>query len=159
MRGRGLPLSAQPDTLLTDVVSFIEDHNGLAGQLFGHQVCDLGVQEVVVAVNYHVGVQDLGTQRERLPPALLPPVTPNLAQVHEGATDTAIRGKMDRNTQARHKKLEVIGRRQTIQITDTNASRQMANRRVVGTVAHAYTLTAGNLRQGYFKFEASLGYK
>jgi hypothetical protein len=47
--------------LLTDVVSFIEDHNSLASQLFGYQVCDLGVQEVVVAVNHHVGMQDLGT--------------------------------------------------------------------------------------------------
>lgn len=68
------PLSAHPGTLLTNVVGFIEDHDGLAGQLFGHQVCDLGVQEIVVAVNHHVGMQDLGTWRDKfLPWALLPP--------------------------------------------------------------------------------------
>lgn len=84
----GLPLSAHPGTLLTDVVGFIEDHNGLASQLFGHQVRNLGVQEVVVAVNHHVGMQDLGTWRERLPWALLPRPIPLLPRfTADGWTD------------------------------------------------------------------------
>ena len=61
---RGWP--SLPGPALTDVVGLIEDHNCFAGQLLGHQVCNLGVQEVVVAVNHHVGMQDLGGQEGEL---------------------------------------------------------------------------------------------
>ena len=53
-------LASPPRCLLTDVVGLIKDDHGLAGQLLGHQVSNLGVQQVVVAVDHHVGVQDLG---------------------------------------------------------------------------------------------------
>lgn len=65
-----------PSALLTDVVGLVEDHHGLAGQLLGHQVCNLGVQEVVVAVNHHIGVQDLG-EGEKGEGYTEPAATPN----------------------------------------------------------------------------------
>ena len=55
-------LASPPRSLLTDVVGLIKDDHGLAGQLLGHQVSNLGVQQVVVAVDHHVGVQDLGAE-------------------------------------------------------------------------------------------------
>lgn len=58
-RGR---LASPPRSLLTDVVGLVKDDHGLAGQLLGHQVGNLGVQQVVVAVDHHVGVQDLGAE-------------------------------------------------------------------------------------------------
>lgn len=76
-RGR---LASPPGSLLTDVVGLVKDDHSLAGQLLGHQVGNLGVQQVVVAVDHHVGVQDLGTEGagsprpacQRPPPDSLP---------------------------------------------------------------------------------------
>lgn len=61
---------------LTNVVGLVEDDDGLAGQLLGHQVGNLGVQEVVVAVDHHVGVQDLGAEAGRVSPGRLPAPSP-----------------------------------------------------------------------------------
>jgi len=44
---------------LTYVVSLIKHHHRVLGQLFGHQVSDLRVQQVVVAVHHDVSVQEL----------------------------------------------------------------------------------------------------
>lgn len=44
---------------LTYIMSLIEHHNRFLGQLFGHQVSYLGVQQVMVAVHHNVGMQDL----------------------------------------------------------------------------------------------------
>ena len=40
-------------------MSLIKHHYRLLGQLFGHQISYLGVQQVVIAVNHNVGMQDL----------------------------------------------------------------------------------------------------
>lgn len=65
----GLASLPGPGSCLTNVVGLVEDHDSFAGQLLGHQVCNLGVQEVVVAVNYHIGMQDLGGEEGRVTPA------------------------------------------------------------------------------------------
>lgn len=68
-RGQPQGLASPPRPgFLTNVVGLIEDHHGLSGQLLGHQVCNLGVQEVVVAVNHHIGMQDLGGEEGRVTP-------------------------------------------------------------------------------------------
>lgn len=64
---KGLAWPPSPGSLLTNVVGLVEDDDSLAGQLLGHQVGDLGVQQVVVAVNHHVGVEDLGAGSAGLP--------------------------------------------------------------------------------------------
>lgn len=85
----GLASLPCPGSLLTNVVGLVKDHHSLAGQLLGHQVGNLGVQEVVVAVNHHVGMQDLGGRGGQCYPRLtatstrpqqhIPP-----SQVHRG---------------------------------------------------------------------------
>ena len=40
-------------------MGLVKHHHSLLGQLLGHQVCYLGVQEVVVAVHHDVGMEDL----------------------------------------------------------------------------------------------------
>lgn len=50
---------------LTYIMSLVKHHHRLLGQLFGHQVSDLGVQQVVVAVHHNVGVQDLRGNKDR----------------------------------------------------------------------------------------------
>ena len=40
-------------------MSFVEDDHRFLGEFFGDKVSDLGVEEVVVAVDHNVGVQDL----------------------------------------------------------------------------------------------------
>lgn len=40
-------------------MGLIENNYRLLGQLFGHQVSYFGVEKVMVAVNYNVGMQDL----------------------------------------------------------------------------------------------------
>lgn len=52
---------------LTDIMGLIENNYRLLGQLFRHQVGYFGVEKVMVAVNYNVGMQDLqkrGDERE-----------------------------------------------------------------------------------------------
>lgn len=44
---------------LTYIMSLIKHDHRLLGELFGHQVSYLGVEQVVVAVHHDVGVQDL----------------------------------------------------------------------------------------------------
>lgn len=48
-------------------MSLIKHHYRLLGQLFGHQISDLGVQQVVVAVHYYVSMQDLKTREKTGP--------------------------------------------------------------------------------------------
>lgn len=50
--------------LFTDVMSFIKHNHRFLGELFGHQVCYLWVQKVVVAVDHDVGVKNLRTESE-----------------------------------------------------------------------------------------------
>lgn len=45
--------------VLTNVMSFIKNNYGLLGELLGDHICDLWVQEVVVTVDYDVGMEDL----------------------------------------------------------------------------------------------------
>lgn len=40
----------------TYIMSLVEHHHRLLGQLFGHQVSYLGVQQVMVAVHHNVGM-------------------------------------------------------------------------------------------------------
>lgn len=47
------------DIKLTDIMGLIENNYRLLGQLLGDQVSYFGVEEVMVAVNYNVGMQDL----------------------------------------------------------------------------------------------------
>lgn len=51
--------------LLTNIMGLVEHHYRLLGQLFGHQVSYLGVQQVVVAVHHNVGMQDLKRDKDR----------------------------------------------------------------------------------------------
>lgn len=44
---------------LTDIMGLIKNNYRLLGQLFRHQVSYFGVEKVMVAVNYNVGMQDL----------------------------------------------------------------------------------------------------
>jgi len=46
---------------LTNIVSLIEDDDGLLGEFLGDDVSDLGVQEVVVAVHDNVRLLNLVT--------------------------------------------------------------------------------------------------
>lgn len=51
---------------LTDIMSLVEHHYRALGQLFGHQVSYLWVQQVMVAVHHDVSVQDLrGGKRKK----------------------------------------------------------------------------------------------
>ena len=50
--------------LITNVVSFIEDNHRFFRKLFGDQVCNLWVQEVVVAVHYYICMKDLPEEAE-----------------------------------------------------------------------------------------------
>lgn len=46
-------------------MSLIKHHDRLLGQLFGHQISYLGVQQVVIAVNHNVGMQDLWGNKDK----------------------------------------------------------------------------------------------
>lgn len=50
---------------LTYIMSLIKHHYRILGQLFGHQISYLGVQQVVVAVHHNVGMQDLTGNEHR----------------------------------------------------------------------------------------------
>lgn len=57
-------IKANSEINLTDIMSLVKHHHGFLGEFFRHQVSDLWVQQVVVAVHDDVGVQDLKGNKE-----------------------------------------------------------------------------------------------
>eukprot|EP00051_Salpingoeca_urceolata_P018233 m.254712 g.254712 ORF g.254712 m.254712 type:complete len:354 (-) comp19149_c0_seq6:142-1203(-) len=75
------------NTHIVNVMGFVKNNDAIPLHLFGHEVGNLGVQQVVVAVHHHVGVCDRITSKKVWAYSVFRPVSFHVIQAVNASSD------------------------------------------------------------------------